>query len=57
MYWKGQFFESTNIAYLWNLPVIYICENNQYGMGTPIKKSSMNTNYYARGDLIPGFKV
>jgi pyruvate dehydrogenase E1 component alpha subunit len=37
--------------------MIYICENNLYGMGTSNERSSMNTNYYARGDVIPGVKA
>lgn len=50
------------MAYLWKLPVytinnskvIYLIENNMYGMGTPIEKASANTQFYTRGDVIPG---
>ena len=54
---QGQFFEAANIAGLWKLPIIYLCENNTYGMGTSQDRSSHNTEFYARGDKIPGFKV
>ena len=30
---QGQIFEALNISALWNLPVLFICENNHYGMG------------------------
>lgn len=36
---EGIFHESLNIASIWNLPVIYFCENNQYGMSTSVKES------------------
>jgi len=36
----GIFHESMNIAALWKLPVLFICENNRYGMGTPVERAS-----------------
>ncbi|XP_020292536.1 pyruvate dehydrogenase E1 component subunit alpha, mitochondrial-like [Pseudomyrmex gracilis] len=54
---QGQIFEAWNMAKLWNLPVVYICENNLYSMGTALHRHSANTKLYTRGDLIPGIKV
>lgn len=42
---------------VWNLPCVFVCENNLYGMGTSAARSSSNTKYFQRGDLIPGVQV
>jgi len=56
---QGQIYESFNMAQLWSLPVVYIIENNQYAMGTSVKRSSSETHLYRRGASfrIPGEEV
>jgi pyruvate dehydrogenase E1 component alpha subunit len=54
---QGQIFEAANMAALWKLPAVFICENNLYGMGTSNARAAANVNYYARGDTIPGFRI
>ena len=46
---QGLFYESMNMAQLWNLPVIYVCENNLYGEYTPTEKSTSG-NRLARAE-------
>jgi len=36
----GYFHEAVNLAKVWNLPVLWVCENNQYGMGTTVERAS-----------------
>merc|ERR1712083_586479 len=54
---QGQVFEAYNIAKLWNIPAVFICENNGYGMGTSQDRHAATTDFYKRGDYIPGVKV
>lgn len=55
---QGQVAESYNMASLWKLPVLYVIENNQYGMGTSVQRSSAGTLYKRGvGFDIPGEQV
>jgi pyruvate dehydrogenase E1 component alpha subunit len=46
---QGQVYESFNMAKLWNLPAVYIIENNRYGMGTAVTRASGQPNLSLRG--------
>ncbi len=56
---NGQVFEAFNLASLWKLPVLYIIENNKYGMGTSVDRAAAGSELYKRGEAfgIPGEKV
>src|SRR5882672_8419628 len=61
---QGAFHESLNMAQLWKLPCIYICENNQYGMGTSLERamsqgdiSRKASAYEMAGEFVDGMDV
>lgn len=57
---QGVYHESLNMASLWNLPIVYICENNLYGMGTAVHRASAEDRQYLRTEgpyRIPGYRV
>ena len=61
---QGSFHESLNMAAIWDLPVVYVCENNQYGMSMPVRKafkieniSQRAASYGMRGVTVDGNDV
>ena len=56
---QGQVYEAFNMASLWKLPVVYVIENNKYGMGTSIERASARTDLFHRGQAygIPGVQA
>lgn len=51
----GYFHEALNLSKVWNLPVLWVCENNRYGMGTAVERASAvsEIRQKAEGYLIP----
>ena len=61
---EGEFHEAMNLVALWKLPVIYICENNRYAMGTAIHRALAQTEiwrfaetYGIHGEAVDGMDV
>jgi len=47
---EGEFHESMNLAALWKLPVLFLCENNLYAMGTALERSESETDIHAKAE-------
>jgi pyruvate dehydrogenase E1 component alpha subunit len=56
---QGQVYETFNMAALWQLPIVFVVENNGYAMGTAVKRGSAETHFHRRGTgfRIPGMDV
>src|SRR5690606_35680948 len=48
---QGALYESFNMAKTWNIPVLYVCENNNYAMGTSVERTSSLTDIYKVGNV------
>nr|MCU0946743.1 thiamine pyrophosphate-dependent enzyme [Porphyrobacter sp.] len=46
---EGEFHESLNLAALWQLPVLFVCENNLYAMGVPLELAEAQTDIFRKG--------
>ncbi len=55
----GWFHEALNLSKVWNLPMLWVCENNQYGMGTAVERASAVTEIQRKADgyAIPNERV
>ena len=61
---EGEFHESLNLASLWDLPVLFVCENNKYAMGTALERSEAEIDihkkaesYAIRAEVVDGMDV
>lgn len=56
---EGEFHESLNLASLWRLPVLFLCENNRYAMGTALERHQAQTNLalHAQSYAMPAQQV
>ncbi len=60
----GYFHEAINLSKVWNLPVLWVCENNKYGMGTSVERSSAvseiqikASGYNMKSDQVDGMNI
>lgn len=49
--------QAYNMAALWQLPILFVVENNHFGMGTSERRAAKATEFYKRGDYVPGLWV
>src|SRR5262249_26825541 len=51
---EGEFHESMNLSALWKLPVVFLCENNRYAMGTSVERALAQTEIWKFGQTYGG---